>query len=149
MTSYVNSYVEKTNLLRALLGDVRNQPIKRLMADVIYICIIPNRREESGGFWSFFKQTLLQISWGTYKFSVTDPSILGWHQHEGGGVHQRNQRPNGTSKITVIWDVQTVDTNGWSIQVQVRYQYYPEPFNLWVGQNSNPYHPLPRFQAPK
>ena len=37
MTSYVNSYVEKTNLLRALLGDVRNQPIKRLMADVIYI----------------------------------------------------------------------------------------------------------------
>ena len=37
MTSYVNSYVEKTNLLRALLGDVRNQPIKRLMADVRYI----------------------------------------------------------------------------------------------------------------
>ena len=39
MTSYVNSYVEKTNLLRALLGDVRNQPIKRLMADVIYKAI--------------------------------------------------------------------------------------------------------------
>ena len=32
MTSYVNSYVEKTHLLRPPLGDVRNQPIKRLMA---------------------------------------------------------------------------------------------------------------------
>ena len=32
MTSYANSYVEKTHLLRPPLGDVRNQPIKRLMA---------------------------------------------------------------------------------------------------------------------
>ena len=32
MTSYVNSYVEKTHVLRPPLGDVRNQPIKRLMA---------------------------------------------------------------------------------------------------------------------
>ena len=47
MTSYVNSYVEKTHLLRPPLGDVRNQPIKRLMAALnymylkinLYICI--------------------------------------------------------------------------------------------------------------
>ena len=39
MTSYVNSYVEKTHLLRPPLGDVRNQPIKRLMAALIYIYI--------------------------------------------------------------------------------------------------------------
>ena len=38
MTSYVNSYVEKTHLLRPPLGDVRNQPIKRLMAALIYNC---------------------------------------------------------------------------------------------------------------
>ena len=41
MTSYVNSYVEKTHLLRPPLGDVRNQPIKRLMAALIYIYIYP------------------------------------------------------------------------------------------------------------
>ena len=35
-------------------------------------------------------------------------------------MHQRSQRPNGTSKITEIWDVQMVDTNGWSIQVLSR-----------------------------
>ena len=40
MTSYVNSYVEKTHLLRPPLGDVRNQPIKRLMAALIYIYIL-------------------------------------------------------------------------------------------------------------
>ena len=39
MTSYVNSYVEKTHLLRPPLGDVRNQPIKRLMAALTYIYI--------------------------------------------------------------------------------------------------------------
>ena len=39
MTSYVNSYVEKTHLLRSPLGDVRNQPIKRLMAALIYMRI--------------------------------------------------------------------------------------------------------------
>ena len=40
MTSYVNFYVEKTHLLRPPLGDVRNQPIKRLMAALIYIYYI-------------------------------------------------------------------------------------------------------------
>ena len=39
MTSYVNSYVETTHLLRPPLGYVRNQPIKRLMAARIYIYI--------------------------------------------------------------------------------------------------------------
>ena len=40
MTSYVNSYVEKTHLLRPPLGDVRNQPIKRLMAPLNYDDIV-------------------------------------------------------------------------------------------------------------
>ena len=46
MTSYVNSYVEKTNLLRALLGDVKNQPIKRLMADVRNVVVQQQRKAE-------------------------------------------------------------------------------------------------------
>ena len=40
MTSYVNSYVEKTHLLRPPLGDVRNQPIKRLMAALSHTSLI-------------------------------------------------------------------------------------------------------------
>ena len=40
MTSYVNSYVEKAHLLRPSLGDVINQPIKRLMAGVSTVVVV-------------------------------------------------------------------------------------------------------------
>ena len=45
MTSYVNSYVETTHLLRPPLGYVRNQPIKRLMAALIYVHILSTMKQ--------------------------------------------------------------------------------------------------------